>query len=510
MNTSSRDSHDLPTSGRYLRRMLWAAGFAAALGGAALAVLPAQPSDDSSPESSSKAQPTAVTPAVLPAVPPKPIAPDDDIAFANRLSKAFKGVAQSAEPSVVYITSLRRPERRDFFGRVVERGDTPIAASQGSGFIVADDGTVITNNHVVADADKLQVTLADGRVFDASVIGRDESTDIAVVRIQPGNKRVTFRPIKLGNSDAIDVGEWVVAIGSPFGFSHTVTAGIVSAKGRSLAPREMGNAYQDFIQTDAAINPGNSGGPLLNLRGEVVGVNAAIASRTGGYEGLGFAIPSNLAKQVMDNIIANGHLVRGWLGVNLSDATVDDLGDIPPQSDTFKGVLIKDVVKGSPADQGGLKDGDIVTRFRDQPVNAERLRTAIAVAGPKAQVPLQIIRDGQVRTLDITIGDQHDQFMAMGGAYIPELGIGVQTFTRAMARDRGYRPGFDGALVASIDPSSKAQQAQFQPGDIIVGLGDTDTGSAADLAEAIKAKGVRSGTQFRVIRGMQQGYLAVP
>ncbi|MBI1189168.1 MAG: Do family serine endopeptidase [Tepidisphaera sp.] len=509
MNTSSRVSHDSTRAGRYLRRVLWAAGFAAALGGAAFAVLPAQPIT----APTQPAQPAPVSHAALPLTPAKPPASDDDIAFANRLSKAFKGVAQSAEPSVVYITSLqkRTPLRTDWFGNIIERGATTLQpTSEGSGFIVGDDGTVITNNHVVADADELQVTLSDGRQFPATVIGRDESTDIAIVRINPGDRKITFRPVKMGDSDAIDVGEWVVAIGSPFGFSHTVTAGIVSAKGRSLAPREMGNAYQDFIQTDAAINPGNSGGPLLNLRGEVVGVNAAIASRTGGYEGLGFAIPSNLAKQVMDNILANGHLVRGWLGVNLRDATVDDLGDIPPQSDTFKGVLISDVMKDSPAEQGGLKDGDIITRFRDQPVNAERLRTAIAVAGPGAQVPLTVIRAGKFQTLTVKIGDQHDQARAMGGAYIADLGFSVQTFTRAMARDRGYRPAFEGAVVTAVDPESKAQRMRLQPGDIIVGLGDTDVSSALQLADAVKDKGVKSGTQFRVVRGMQQGYLALP
>jgi serine protease Do len=272
----------------------------------------------------------------------------------------------------------------------------------------------------------------------------------------------------------------------------------------------MGNAYQDFIQTDAAINPGNSGGPLLNLRGEVVGVNAAIASRTGGYEGLGFAIPSNLAKQVMDNIVSNGHLVRGWLGVNLRNATIDDLGSTAPQSDTFRGAVISDVADGSPAAAGGLKDGDIVTRFRDQPVNADRLRTAVAVAGPGSVVPVQILRDGKPMSLSVKIGDLHDQDRAMGRAYVADLGLTVQTYTRAMARGNGYRDPFAGAQVTAVDEGSKAAKMQLQPGDIIVGVGEADTSSAADFAKAVEGDGGKSGTQFRVIRGRQQGFLAVP
>ena len=505
MNTMSGEDR---SRNHLVRRLLWAAGAAIMLAGvgAASGMFPA-------PAQRQPAPPATVTTAALPVAAPKPAISEDDIAFANRLSKAFKNVAQRAEPSVVYITSLknRTPVRTDWFGNIIARGATTLQpASQGSGFIVKADGTVMTNNHVVADADQLQVTLADGRDFPAHVIGRDESTDIAVVKIDPGDRKVTFHPVTVGDSDAIDVGEWVVAIGSPFGFSHTVTAGIVSAKGRSLAPRETGDAYQDFIQTDAAINPGNSGGPLLNLRGEVVGVNAAIASRTGGYEGLGFAIPSNLAQQVMDNIITNGHLVRGWLGVGLRDATVDDLGNIAPQNDTFRGAVVSTVAEGSPAAASGLKEGDIVTRFRDQPVNVSRLRTAVAVAGPGTTVPLEIIRDGKEQTVSVKIGDIHDEARAMGEVYVSELGLTVRTYTRTMARSAGYRPPFAGVEVTAIEDGSKAQQMTLQPGDIIVGVGKADTTTASDFADAARGEGIKSGTQFRVIRGWQRGTVAVP
>ncbi len=477
-----------------LARVRWGASVLALLAGAASVAL-AQPTD--------KPGTTAEIAGIS----------EEDIAFANRLSKAFKNVAQKAEPSVVYITSLQKRTllQTDFFGRVIARGETKLqATSQGSGFIVSEDGTVMTNNHVVADADELQVKLTDGREFPAKVIGRDEATDVAILRIEPGQRKATFHAIALGDSEAIDVGEWVVAIGSPFGFSRTVTAGIVSAKGRSLAPREMGEAYQDFIQTDAAINPGNSGGPLLNLRGEVVGINTAIASRTGGYEGLGFAIPSNLAVLVKDNIIANGRLVRGWVGMDLRDATIDDLGEFAPQSDVYRGVVVTTVADGSPADVGGLKEGDIITRFRGQPVNAARLRAAVAVAGPGTQIPLDIIRAGKETSLAVKIGDLHDQARAMGEAFLAELGITVKSYTRAMARQAGYRPPFAGVQVTKVDEGSLGAKMSLQANDIIVSVGKTDVSNSTEFIEAAKGDALKRGARFRVIRDNRQGFLEVP
>ncbi|MFZ4573840.1 MAG: S1C family serine protease, partial [Phycisphaerales bacterium] len=293
----------------------------------------------------------------------------EDVAFAKRLSRVFKSVAGQAEPAVVHITSLNRVRyRRDFFDRVGEEQIVP--SGLGSGLIVSADGYVLTNHHVVKQADKLTVKLTTGEELDAKLIGSDEATDLAVIKIE--GKDLPY--LKFGDSEALEVGEWVVAIGSPFGFSSTVTAGIVSAKGRSISPSEGAPAYQDFIQTDAAINPGNSGGPLLNLDGEVIGVNSAIATRTGGYEGIGFAIPASIARPVMESIILHKRVLRGWIGVGMKDATTRQLEGKSPQ-----GVVITEVADESPAAAAGVAPGDIIVGFQGKSFNEQRLRNAISL-----------------------------------------------------------------------------------------------------------------------------------
>lgn len=431
----------------------------------------------------------------------------DDIAFANRLSSAFKSVASSAEPAVVHITSLRKMQqvRRDWFGFPVEVGpETLRPNSLGSGFVASEDGVIVTNNHVIAGADELRAKLPDGREFPARVIGRDEATDLAILRLDLGSEKLGIQPLAFGDSESLDVGEWVVAIGSPFGFSRTVTAGIVSAKGRSLTPRETGRAYEDFIQTDAAINPGNSGGPLLNLRGQVIGINTAIASRTGGYEGLGFAIPATVARAVMDNIIANGRLVRGWLGVELADAPVKS-------AEGVKGVLVQRIVEGSPAETAGLKEGDIITRFQGQQVSEARLRTAIAVSSPGTKAEVEIVRDGQPAKFEVPIGDQGaalaEQATARGSVYIESLGTSVKTYTREMARDAGYPAWVRGVIVEEVQPGGAGEKSNLKPGDIIVQIGRDRVSSAKQFAA--DAVNMRGGEQVGVIRGRDQGFLVI-
>ncbi len=439
------------------------------------------------------------------------LAASEDIAFANRLSTAFKGVASKAEPAVVHITRLqnRQNVERDWFGRVVRTGPRELASSGlGSGFIVDASGIVVTNNHVVAGADALRAKLADGREFDATLIGRDELTDLAVIRIETKGEELGIKPVAFGNSETLDVGEWVVAIGSPFGFSSTVTAGIVSAKGRSLAPREMGRNYEDFIQTDAAINPGNSGGPLFNLRGEVVGVNTAIASRTGAYEGLGFAIPAAIAKPVMENILANGRVVRGWLGVDLADAPVTNLS-----GGHARGVVVRGIVEESPAEKAGLREGDLITRYNGQAVTESRLRTAIAVSRPGTAADLEVMRDGKPTKLSVTIGDQtayiSSQAQATGAAFIENLGLTVRNFTRELAQEQGYR-GVRGVQVTEVQPGSPAEKTGLQKGDIIVRNGNSAVRSIEELGEMFAEIKDYSGTQLGVIRGERQGFLAIP
>jgi serine protease Do len=435
--------------------------------------------------------------------------PDDgasaaDLAFANSLSKAFKSVAARAEPGVVYITgtATRRFVRRDWFGMPVEVGPPQsVVISQGSGFIVDPAGIVVTNNHVVAGAEAVTVRLFDGREVSARIVGRDEGTDLAVLRLDSSAIKKPLTALRLGDSESLEVGEWVVAIGSPFGFENTVTAGIISAKGRSLTPRETGRTFEDFIQTDAAINPGNSGGPLLNLRGEVVGVNSAIATRSGGYQGLGFAIPSNLTRTVIENLIENGRIIRGWLGVELED--------VPPENGGPRGVRVRRVVAESPAEKAGLREGDIIIKYQGQSVNEARLRTAIGITKPGSRVELEILRDGATRRLPIEIGDYEAALSAIGQAYIEALGITVETLTRDAARRMGYRNLSGGALVLEVPPGSPGARTGLEKGDIIVAVGNRRITSAKALADAARDEDFGPGTRLGVIRGSNQGYLEV-
>jgi serine protease Do len=447
-----------------------------------------------------------------PARPSPDAASPDDIAFAKRLSNAFKSVASNVEPSVVHITQRNRVYQRNWFGEVVSSGITDTGL--GSGFIVSKDGYILTNNHVITSgeraAEQIKVRLFDGRELDAKLIGRDEATDLAVLQINRDDLPANLNPVTLGDSDVLEVGEWVVAIGSPFGLSNTVTAGIVSAKGRSITPRETGRVYQDFIQTDAAINPGNSGGPLLNLQGEVVGINSAIASRSGGYQGIGFAIPSTIARAVLDSIVANGRVVRGWMGVDLADLAANGGGG---GGNGGGGVAVRAVQEDSPADKAGLKVGDIITKFQGRPVNEARLRNAIALTPPGTKAPLEVQRDRKAIETVVTIGDLN---AAMGNTDIPQLGARVKTVTRDLAQ-QFRQPRLKGVIVMEVDDGSRAANSDLQPGDVIVGYrqgtAERQINSAEDFAALAARADFKSGVQLNVIRNtngfLQRGYLIV-
>ena len=311
------------------------------------------------------------------------------------LSQDFSLVAERVNPVVVSISSEKvikaqnspfGKQFKDFFGNDPFSRFFTIPLPQGeirerglgSGVIVSKDGYILTNNHVVAGAEKIRVTLSDKRKFKAKIVGTDKKTDVAVIKIAAHNLPVA----KLGNSDKVKVGEFVLAIGNPFRLSHTVTAGIISAKGRS----NVGLAeYEDFIQTDAAINPGNSGGALVNLQGEVIGINTAIATLSGGYQGIGFAIPINMAKEVMDQLISKGKVIRGWLGVIIQDIDSDMADALGLKK--AEGVVVGDVKKNSPAEKGGVKRGDVIILFDNQRVeNAVELKNLVAAHKPKTVV----------------------------------------------------------------------------------------------------------------------------
>ncbi len=348
---------------------------------------------------------------------------------------------------------------------------------------------------MVQGADEVKVTLSDKRQFIADVVGTDKATDLAVLKIEASG----LFPARLGDSTELEVGQWVLAIGSPFGLEQTVTAGIVSAVGRA----NVGiTDYEDFIQTDAAINPGNSGGPLVDLRGDVVGINTAIASRNGGYQGIGFAIPSSMARQVMESIIENGQVSRGYLG-----ALIQDLNPELAESfgfDSTDGVLIGDVVADGPAAQAGLKPGDIVTKFDGhQATSANQLRNAIAATDPNSQMQIEVYRDGRSESFSVAIGRlEADRLAGVGSAAASDdqLGLQVETLTPTMATRLGYDPDLRGVVVAEVDPGGLAARVGIQPGDVVASIGNTTIESVSDFRNALRNNSAEKGMRMQIMR----------
>ncbi|MDP6980306.1 MAG: DegQ family serine endoprotease [Myxococcota bacterium] len=339
-------------------------------------------------------------------------------------------------------------------------------SSLGSGVIVDREGTILTNNHVIEQADKVRVTLADGRSFDAEVVGTDPQSDIGVLRLE--DPPHDLKPLPFGDSDKLRLGSTVLAIGNPFGVGQTVTMGIVSAKGRA----NVGIVdYEDFIQTDAAINPGNSGGALVNTAGELVGINTAILSRTGGYQGIGFAIPSNMADRIMSSLVDHGKVVRGWLGVMIQDLTPDLVRALDLPEDT-QGALISDVVDDSPAAEGGLEAGDVVIGMEGNKIDSSaKLRNQVAIAPAGEKVQFQILRDGRKKKLKVKLGERDGEPVARsktssGGA--PLGGLSLATATRDLARRFGLDESVEGLVVTGVEPGSAAAHSGFRPGDVVV------------------------------------------
>jgi serine protease Do len=359
----------------------------------------------------------------------------------------------------------------EFFKRFFGEGEIEEfdAQSLGSGFIISSDGYVVTNNHVVKEADEIIVRFSDRREFEAEIVGSDERSDLALLKIEASGLPV----VKLGMGYDVQVGEWVLAIGSPFGFDHTVTAGIVSAKGRSL-PREN---YVPFIQTDVAINPGNSGGPLFNLDGEVIGVNSQIFSRTGGFMGLSFAIPIDVAKEVTDQLRTQGHVSRGWLGVLIQDVTrelAESFGMEKPQ-----GALVAKVLPGSPAERAGLEVGDVVVNFDGTTiVNSSDLPPLVGRTTVDSRVPVEVLRSGKSINLDVVVDelpDEEELRLAAGGraetAADNPLGLAVADLTTEQREQ--YELSENGVVVESVG-EGPAQRAGIRKGDLILRLDNLD------------------------------------
>jgi serine protease Do len=430
-------------------------------------------------------------------------APDGQVQVLKETGKAFAAISKQAVPAVVFIQSEKdvkamRPGQQFFFNdpsevfgeefferffgqRTPPHGNAPQRFSQvgqGSGFLISKDGYILTNNHVVGDADRITVRLQDGRSFKATRIGSDEKSEVAVIRIEGGD----FPFLELGDSDSLEVGEWVLAIGNPFGLNETVTAGIVSAKGRS----NIGIAdYENFIQTDAAINPGNSGGPLINIEGKVVGINTAIYSRSGGYMGIGFAIPVNMARGIKDQLIKSGKVVRGYLGVVIQD--VDrDLADAMGVKEA-KGVLVSQVMESSAADKAGLEDGDVILKLDGRDVaDAGSFRSEIAALSPGTSVKLEVLRDGKPRELKAeTMELEGGAATAEAGeATADKLGLSVTDLTPEIAEQIGVKED-KGALVSEVDMSGPAWQAGLRQGMLIESVNREPVKSAQEFNAAV-------------------------
>ena len=370
-----------------------------------------------------------------------------------------------------------------FFGQMPERDLKQ--QSLGSGFIVDKEGYILTNDHVVDGADDIRVTLLDGRSYDAEVKGRDPKTDIALIKIKPENG---LPVATLGDSDALLVGEWVIAIGNPFGFGHTVTAGVVSAKDRTIGA----GPYDAFIQTDASINPGNSGGPLFNARGEVVGINSAIISSG---QGIGFAIPINMAKSIMEQLRDKGSVTRGWLGVQIQPLTPELRESL--NLSAAGGALVAGVVKGDPAEKAGVKAGDVVVEFDGRPVRSDRDLVSIVGNTPVGRkVSVKLVRDGKNLTLEVKVAkrsDEKDEVAAEDedGPSLKETGkarIGVQV--QDVTKDLAERLGLDdaaGALVTEVGDGTPAARAGIERGDVILEVNRKPVESAAAFTKAVRA-----------------------
>jgi serine protease Do len=415
--------------------------------------------------------------------------------------KAFASVARAVSPSVVFLQVEGTRERRQspfgpddfmrrFFGDQFPGYGQPQQPEgqrrvfgQGSGFVFSSgDGKayILTNNHVVQDADRIRVRFQDGREFDATVTGTDPQSDVAVIEIDSDD----VPALQLSRSADLEVGEWVVAIGSPFGLRSTLTVGVVSATGRT----GIGiNDYEDFIQTDAAINPGNSGGPLVNLDGHVIGMNTAIFSRSGGYMGIGFAIPIDLAKTIADQLIDGGTVTRGFIGVAIQ-ALNQDLAE-SFGIDRTAGILVAQVSEDSPAASAGIKVGDVIVEYQGNDVrDVGDFRNQVALTEPGSKARLTVLRDGKRRTLNVTIGSlDDDQTIAGGpdGNTARQLGLAVQTPTESMTERLGIEPG-QGVVISEVGRQSAAARAGLRPGNVILEVNRQPVDSAEAFHQAME------------------------
>jgi serine protease Do len=441
-----------------------------------------------------------------------------DIDVLERQNQAYERIAKAVTPAVVAIQSTQvvkqqqspffmDPFFRQFFGDMFPQRSIPQHAL-GSGVIVSPDGYIMTNNHVVAKATEIEVLLSDKRTFKGKIVGGDSQTDVAVIKIEASGLPVA----PFGDSNQLKVGDTVLAFGNPFGQWFTVTRGIVSALGRSGMGIE---GFENFIQTDAAINPGNSGGALVNVRGQVVGINTAILSGNsgpggeGGSVGIGFAIPSSMAKHVMEDLIKTGKVTRGYMGIQITSLT-EDLAKQFKAPDT-SGALVQDVSAGGPADKAGIKNGDVIRRLNGQQIDdSGQLQALITNLNPGSEATLDILREGQPMTIKVTLGERPAEATLRGRGAVQEgplRGISVQSLTPSLRDQLGLPSNVTGVVISGLDPDSPAAHHGLQEGDVIEGINRQPVRSVADFNRlAAQAKGQ---TLLRINRQGSGAYVVI-
>ncbi len=442
----------------------------------------------------------------------------------DQFSVAFESAAAKVNQSVVpiyseQVTEVQNPFAsgndafkqffgNDFFNRFFgPEKQKEVERTLGSGVIVSKDGYILTNNHVVDGSQKLTVVLANKEKYTAKLVGRDPNTDVAVIKISAKDLPVAT----LGNSDDVKIGEWVIAVGNPFQLMHTVTAGIISAKGRSSVNLAD---YEDFIQTDASINPGNSGGALADLDGNVVGINTAIYSPSGGNVGIGFAIPINMAKTVMEELISKGKVTRGYLGLIPQD--IDNSLAKALNLKSTEGSIVGDVTAEGPAAKAGIKHGDVILEFNGKKIeNSTELRNIVAETAPGSAVTVTVLRDGKEKNLTVTLGERpSDEELAKGSESAPgeesqkKLGLSVQTLTPEIAGQLNYKNDH-GVVITEVTPGSPADDAGLQRGDLVKEVDQTAVRSVSEFKKAVGALHSGDDIAFLVRRGQNTFYVGI-
>ena len=424
-------------------------------------------------------------------------------ANARTAPESFADLAEKLLPSVVNISTTQTVEGREgpqipqlppgspfeeffkeFFDRNQPQQRSRRATSLGSGFIISDDGYIVTNNHVIAEADEISVILQDDTRIKAELVGRDPKTDLAVLKVETDKK---LTAVEFGNSRKARVGDWVVAIGNPFGLGGTVTAGIISARGRDI----NAGPYDDFIQTDASINRGNSGGPMFNLKGEVIGINTAIYSPSGGSVGIGFAIPASTAEPVIRQLIKNGSVKRGWLGVHIQ-AVTEEIAETLGLKDA-EGALVASVIEDSPAAQGGIKAGDVILEFDGKDVKEMRsLPRIVAETEVGKPVDVEIWRDGDDKTLQVSVGELKDDAKVAskssgpdGDLTVEDLGLTLTSITDKVRERFKLKKDTKGVVVTKVDSDGPAAQKEIRPGDVIIEVSQQEVETPAEVRSRV-------------------------